>query len=350
MRRNRVILMVLLISLVALYACKSVETTSAMLHNQHGNYEKAIEMATIALEKNPNDAEAHFQLGISYSYTGEMMRSYEEFQTASRLDPKKLNDVENNIKHNWAKHFNNGVSEFQASNLEGATHEFEQATFADPRQVKGWLNLAKVEYALALDDSTYLDRAFKTVDTLMARTTPDNEEYADALELSGKVLIRRGEKEKAVAVFEKLMLDDPANFEVVEGVGLRFLNDRDYENATLYMEMAADGRRKTDSEDFELYYNLSVAYYNMKNYLKAIEVTQNALRVEPESQAANKSLLLNYYQAELYDEAIMQGQRYTGEIAPDDPTGWQILSLSYSKKGMKIKAEEAARKFEELTQ
>jgi protein O-GlcNAc transferase len=350
MRSNHVIMMVLLLSLFALQACKSVETTSAMLHNQHGNYQEAIKQALAALEKNPDDAEAHFQLGISYSYTGDMQKAYEEFQTAARLNPKKLNDVENNIKHNWAKHFNDGVAEFQADNLEGAAHEFKQATLADPRQVKGWLNLAKVEYGLAKEDSTYLEEAYAAADTLLAKTTPQDEEYADALELAGKVLIHRGEKEKAVEIFERLMLDDPANFEIVEDVGLRFLGERDFENAVLYMEMAADGRLKTDSEDFELYYNLGVAYYNMKNYLKAIEATQNALRIEPNSQAANKSLLLNYYQAELYDEAILQGQKYTEEIAPDDPTGWQILSLSYSKRGMKIKAEEAAKKFEELTQ
>ncbi len=350
MKWNRVIIMALLLSLFALCACKSVETTSAMLHNQHGNYEEAINQANIALGKNPNDAEAHFQLGISYSYTGEMQKAYEEFETAARLNPKKLNDVENNIKHNWAKHFNDGVAEFQDGNHEGAAHEFEQATFADPRQVKGWLNLAKVEYELAKNDSTYLERVFETVDTLMAKTNPQNDEYADALELSGKVLIRRGDTDKAAEVFERLMLDDPANFEVVEDVGIRFLNKRDFDNAALYLEMAADGRLKTDSEKFELYYNLGVVYYNKKNYLRAIEANQNALRIEPTSQSAGKSLLLNYYQAELYDEAILQGQKYTEEIEPDDPTGWQILSLSYSKRGMKIKAEEAARKFEELAQ
>jgi tetratricopeptide (TPR) repeat protein len=350
MRRNYAVYLLLALSLITVHACKSVETTSAMLHNQHGNYEEAINQANLALEKNPNDAEAHFQLGISYSYTGDMKRAYEEFQTAARLDPKKLNDVENNIKHNWAQHFNNGVSEFQGNNLEGASIEFEKATFADPRQVKGWLNLAKVRFAIAQEDTTRFEEAYATVDSLMLRTTPDIEEYADALELSGKVMIQRGEKEQAVELFEKLMLDDPANFEVVENIGLRFLNERNFEDAVLFLEMAADGRRKTDSEDFELYYNIGVAYYNMKRYLQAIEANQNALNLEPTSQTANKSLLLNYYQAQLYDEAILQGQKYTEEIAPDDPTGWQILSLSYSKKNMKIKAEEAAKKFEELTQ
>ncbi|UCF03986.1 MAG: tetratricopeptide repeat protein [bacterium] len=350
MKKCHVILCTMLVSLLAFYACKSVETTSAMLHNQHGNYDKAIEMAMLALEKKPNDAEAHFQLGISYSYTGKMKESYIEFQEAARLDPKKLNDVENNIKHNWATHFNNGVSEYSIENMEGAEKEFKLATEADPRHVKGWLNLAKVQFRLAQDDSTYLEPAFESVDTLLARVTPDEEEYANVLSLSGKVMIRRGMQDRAIDIFEKLMLDDPANFEIVEEVAGDFVGQKEWESAATFYEMAADGRRKTDSEDFEVYYNLGVIYFKLERFMEAIDAYQNTLRMKPDDRQASYSLLLTYYQAEFYDEAIMMGQQYTQTIAPEEARGWQILSLSYNKKGMKIKAEEAFQKFKELSQ
>jgi len=148
MKWNRFVLMLIIPALIGMYACKSVETTSAMLHNEHGNYVKAIEMATLAVEKNPLDAQAHFELGISYSKTGEMKRSFEEFLEAKRLDPNKEADAENNIKSNWARHFNQGVAEYQGANFHGASAEFEEATAADPRQIKGWLNLAKVYYQI----------------------------------------------------------------------------------------------------------------------------------------------------------------------------------------------------------
>ena len=45
----------------------------------------------------------------------------------------------------------------------------------------------------------------------------------------------------------------------------------------------------------------------------------------------------------MYDDAILQGQKYT-EKWPEDPNGWNVLSRSYGKKGMKIKAEEAMNK------
>lgn len=362
MRKIQPVLFMLVIALLVFYSCKSVETTSAMLHNQHKNYEKAIEMAILALEKNPNDAEAHFQLGISYSYTEKMGEAYDEFMSAAGLDPNKQGDAENNIKHNWAKHFNNGVSEFQSENFEGASKEFDLATEADPRQIKGWLNLAKVYNTLAKEDTTYLENTYKAVDTLMAKTTRDDENYGNVLALAGRVMIRRGMTEEAIKIFEDLMFDDPTNFETVEEVGMGFLDRDDFEHAAQFFEMAVRGRRQTESESFDIHYNMGITYYNIaikvqkedsiraiEVFMKAIDAYQEARTMRPDDRQANYSLLLTYYQAGFYDEAIAEGQRYTTEIAPEEPRGWQILSLSYNKRGMKIKAEEAFQKYRELT-
>jgi tetratricopeptide (TPR) repeat protein len=347
MKRKHMALMLLVAAMAAFYACKSVETTSAMLHNQTGNYEDAIEQAKLGLEKNPNDAEAYFQLGISYSYTDEMTLAYVNFMKAAELDPNKTKLAEDNIKSNWARHFNAGIAEFQGENVEGASVEFEHATQADPRQIKGWLNLAKSYNSLADQDSTYWEKSFVVADTLMALITEEDPDYGKVLELSGRVLIVKGEKERAIEIFEKLMRDDPVNAEIVEDVGNDFLVAEQWEDAVKFFQMAADGRRQTETESFDLYYNMGVCYLRMDQFLLSGDAFQNALILDPENKAANYSLLLAFYSGEFWDEAIMQGQTYT-EKFPDDARGWQILSLSFSKKGMKIKAEEAARKYQEL--
>jgi len=349
MKRKMAILAILVLSLIATYSCKSKETMSAILHNDQGTYDKAIEQAKLAIEKNPNDADAHFELGRSYSFTGDMAGAYKEFQTAARLDPKRVADAETGIKSNWAKHFNAGISEFQTDNLAGAAHEFELTTQSDPRQVKGWLNLAKVYASLAMGDSTYTTQEYAAVDTLIALTKEDSEDYANVLALTGHVMVKRGMKDEALKIFEKLLLDDPANYEEVERAGNDYLAKKDWESGATLLQMAVDARKKTDSEDFESYYNLGVAYFNAKNCPKAVEAYLSAYDIDPENKQGNYSMLLTYYTCEMYDDAILQGQKYT-EKFPDDPNGWRLLSLSYSKKGMKIKAEEAARKFQELSQ
>jgi len=348
MRKILGLAVVLVLASLVLYSCKSVETTSAMLHNQHGVYDKAIEMAKLALKKNPNDAEAHFQLGISYSYTDSVGKAFQEFMTAKRLDPKKAKLVEEDVRHNWTVKFNEGLSEYQSGNYEGAVKAFEEATQADPRNVKGWLNLTKVYYMLGKNDSTYFDRSYVAVDTLLSKVRKGDSEYADAMALAGKIMVRRGMKDKALEIFQNLINEDSANFSAVEEVGNDFLAENDYENATPFLEMAVDARRRAESENFDSYYNLGICYYNLKEPLKAVNMFREAVRMDPESKAANYSLLLALFESDLYDEAIMQGKKYTTEIAPDDFRGWLVLSRSYNKKGLKINAEEAAEKAQEL--
>jgi len=347
MRSRITVLALVLAAALTLYACKSVETTSAMLHNQTGNYEDAIAQAKAGLAKNRTDPEAYFQLGISYSYTGEMRLAYENFMMAAKLDPKKQTLAEDNIRSNWARHFNSGIAEFQSDNLEGAAKEFGLSTDADPRMIKGWLNLANVYNTLAETDSTYLEKTFAVTDTLMARVGEEDDDFDKVLALAGQVMIVRGEKDQAYEIFERLMRDDPVNAETVEDVGNRFLLNEEYEDAVRFFEMAIDGRRQTETETFDLYYNLGVCQLNLDQFLLAADAFQNSLVIDPENRAGNYSLLLSFYKGEFWDEAVLQGEKYTEKFS-DDPRGWQILSLVFSKKGMKIKAEEAAMKYQEL--
>lgn len=348
MRRNHLILVLAAAMALTMYACKSVETTSAMLHNQTGNYDEAIEQAKLGLEKNPQDAEAYFQLGVSYSYIGEMGKAYESFTKAAEIDPSKTEMVEDNIQSNWARHFNAGISEFQTGNLQGAAKEFEMAAAADPREIKGWLNLARTYNSLAEEDSTYFEESFTVVDTLMARVDEEDDSYGKVLELAGKVMVVKGETDRAYEILEKLMRDDPVNAEIVESVGNDFLRREQYADAVRFYSLAADGRRMTETESFDLYYNMGVCYLQIDEFLLAADAFRSALNLQPDNKRASYSLLLSYYSGEFWDEAILQGQKYTEQF-PDDPKGWQILSLSFTKKGMKIKAEDAARRFQELS-
>ncbi|MBN2070717.1 MAG: tetratricopeptide repeat protein [Candidatus Krumholzibacteriota bacterium] len=350
MRRNQAVLALLVFMLLGIFACKSVETTSAMLHNQTKNFDKAIEMATLAIEKKPDDAEAYFQLGVSYSYTGKMKMAYDSFMKAAELDPKKEEVVSQNIASNWASHYNRGLNELQAENYEGAAKEFAEATEADPRKVKSWYNLAMVYNHLSAEDSTYLEPSFESADMLMDRITEDHADYGKVLALTGRIMVKRGEDEKALEIFDKLLLFDPAKAETVEGVGNDYLRRNDYAGAIKLYEMAINAYMRAETESADVYYNLGVCYLKQEEYMKAADAYQQVIAIEPENRHAHYSLLLAYYQGEFWDEVILQGQKYTTEIAPDDPSGWQILGLTYNKKQMKTMAEKAMEKYLELTQ
>ena len=274
MRRNKVLVMVMAALLIGVYACKSVETTSAMLHNQTKNYDKAIEMARLAIEKKPDDAEAYYQLAYAYSLKEDpdMGLAYEYFRKAAELDPEGKEEIaEEAIASNWAKHFNLGISEYQSMNLEGAAAEFHKATEADPRKVKGWLNLAMSYNQLARDDSTYAEPLYDVADTLMQRIEPNDPDYGKSLALAGKVMIMRGEEDKAIEIFERLLADDPVNAEVVEQVGNDFLIEDKFSSAARMFRMAAEGYRRTETDNPDLWYNLRVCYLRREQYLDAAE-------------------------------------------------------------------------------
>ncbi len=348
MKRSHLLIMVLVALLMGLYACKSVETTSAMLHNEHGQYEKAIEMAKLAIQNDSLDAEAHFQLGFSYSQLDSMALAYDALQTAKEIDPEMEERVEKAIKSNWAKHYNRGLAEFQSQNYQGAIKEFEKTTKADPRKVKGWLNLAKVYYSQQDQDTTYQEKLYVAVDSLLSITTEAHEQFSEVYSLAGKVKVLQGETDSAYDIFDKLLIDDPANYEDVEDVGVLYLANQNFEDAIKFMKLANLARMKADAENFDSYFNLGVAYYKMERYMQAIEAYNNAVMLDPDNERGNYSLLLAYWKAGLWDEAIRQGQKYTTEIAPDDAKGWQILAMCYKERGLKIKAEEAVAKFIEL--
>ena len=351
MRRNRILVGVMVFLLLGIYACKSVETTSAMLHNQTKNYAKAIEMGTLAIEKKPDDAEAYFQLAIAYSLREDpdMGLAYRYFRMAADLDPKKETLSEDNIGSNWAKHFNLGVLEYQSDNLLGASKEFEQATLADPRKVKGWLNLAMGYNRIAEEDSTYEEVLFAATDTLMGLIETGDADYGKVLALSGRVMIMKGDEDKAVEIFERLLIDDPTHAEEIERVGNDFLRQENFASAVRMFEMATKGYLETETENPDLYYNMGVCYFKAEMYLEAAEAYQQVIMYQPDNIRAFYSRLLSYYQGEFWDEAIMYGQEYTETVAPEDPRGWQILGLTYSKKNMKELAEQAIGKFQELS-
>ena len=355
MKRFSLLFLVCAVLVLSLPACKSVETTSAMLHNQAGEYDKAIEMAELGLEKNPQDAEAYFQLGIAYSFKGEMGKAYRNYMKAKELAPNAKGDlVETNIQSNWAKHYNNGLNEYQLDNKVGALKEFEIATEADPRRIKSWLNYANISFTLANDpekpDSSYFEKAYMAADTLQSIITKEDEDYLKVLPLVGKIKASQGEVDDAIKSFEELISEKPTETKPVERTAEMFYRQENWSAAAKLYEVAARGLEISGQENPGLYTNMGVVYSKMQRYHQAVRAFSQAQMMAPQNKQIAYSLLVTYYQAKLWDEAIMFGEEYTTKIAPEDPNGWQILSRAYKEKGLKIKAEETYKRFVDLKQ
>jgi len=348
------------IIVVALFlvGCKSVETTSSILHNEAGRHDLAIETANEALAKNPADAEAEFQLGLAYSYLDSVELAYQHFTRSAKLDPKRKKVVEDNIQSNFAKHYNIALNLLKDANYVGAAQEFEKSTLADPTEAKGFFYLGTTYTRLGdenPENTEYYLKAVPMFDKVLELSNPSDKAYIDALSYAGQVLAKSGNPQEAVSRFNRLVEEDPTNYGVIEKIGYERLNAQDWEGAAVFLELGAQARAKIGVEDFNLFYNLGVAYFQIGQagdpdaLVKAVEYYEEALKLNPDEPQTIRNIVVAYVFAEDWRLAAEWGERYVG-IKPDDPDGWRLLTRCYNELGDKEKARRCELRYNDLMQ
>jgi tetratricopeptide (TPR) repeat protein len=353
MTRIRLLAAVAVLAMAAL-GCQSVATTSAKLRNQEGNYELAIKLAKDALSKNPNDAEAHFQLGVSYSYLDSVALAYEHFTRAKQLDAEKAPDVDNNIQSNFAKHYKLGQSSFQRVDYKTAAVEFEMATKANPTQARAYYNLAVVYQRLAVTEPGYHEKALAAADKVLELSNPSEENYTQALQLAGRELVVLQREDEAVKRFKRLIEEDPASYNIIEDIGTAELEERSYKSAAVFLKLAAEARSKVGADDARVYYNIGVSLYNLRKedpgkIDEAITYYQKALDITPDDPDTVFNVLVAYAAKEDWERVTQWGEKYVS-INSGDANGWKLLARGYTEEGEEDKAAEAIKRYESLKQ
>lgn len=352
MIRVRFLASMLILAIAVAVGCQSVATTSAKLRNQEGNYDLAIQLAKEGLAANPNDAEAHFQLGYSYSKLDSVELAYEHFMKAAELDPKKVPDVKDNIQSNFARHYKLGQSAFNRQDYKTASDEFYMATASDPTQANAYYNLGVAYDRLAENDSTYYQKALDAADKVLELSNPSDANYPRALQLAGSALVAMGRENEAQNRFQRLIDEDPASYDVIQGIGIDLLNGQQWKGASVFLKMAAEARAKVGAEDFDVYYNIGVALYNQRQedpntITEAISYYEKALQLQPDEPTTTFNIVVAYYAAKDFANSALWGEKYV-QIKPEDSRGWQLLAQSYGELGEKEKATQAGKRFEEL--
>lgn len=344
--------MLFILAVAVAVGCQSVATTSAKLRNQEGNYEMAISLAKEGLAANPNDAEAHFQLGYSYSQLDSVSLAYEHFMKAQELDPKKTTAAKDNIQSNFAKHYKLGQSAFNRQDFKAASDEFSLATQSDPMQANAYYNLGVAYDRLADADSTYREKALQAADKVLELSNPSDANYPRALQLAGGQLVAMGREEEAVNRFQRLIDEDPASYDVIQGIGMDLLNRQEWKGAAVFLKMAAEARAKVGAEDFDVYYNIGVALYNQRAVdanatTEAITYYEKALEITPDEPTTTFNIVVAYFSMKDFANSALWGEKFV-LLKPEDSRGWQLLAQSYTELEEKDKAQQAAKRFEEL--
>lgn len=140
----------------------------------------AIKQLNAILQENPEDAEAHFQLGIVYSIEDSVSLAFKHFEKSVEYDPspKRISWVDQNLEHNYMKHFCLGKAAIKDGNYEHAVYEFKIATSADPRKWEAFYQLAITYIKLGSDN---FNRAKQALEEARNRATGNNKEMIEQL-------------------------------------------------------------------------------------------------------------------------------------------------------------------------
>jgi len=359
--KSRILGAAIVLFVVFLAGCKSTMTTSAILHNQSGQYDKAIDTANKALAENPYDAEAEFQLGVAYSYLDSVGLAYGHFKQAGKLDPKRAADVQNNIQSNFARHYNAALNKIKDESYSDAAVELEKAVRADPMDEKGHFQIGSI-YAKLGDESPdstaerpeNYAKAVTHFDKVLELAKPTDQHYRDALSLAGQVLAKSGKAEEAATRFNRLVEEDPTNYRTIEKIGYDLVEDGDWRLAAVFLDLAAQARAKIGADDATLFFNLGVANFNLGKDAsdpaaleKAVSYYEKALNLSPNEPLTLKNIVVTYVFAEKWREVATWGERFVA-VSPDDEIGWRALTRAYNEIGDKEKARRCELRWNEL--
>ncbi len=369
--RNAQLLTVTLLALLALVmGCNSMQTSSAILRYQQGEFDMADSLCGEALKINPDDGEAYFYRAMSQSMLQEYAEAYKNFRKAAELKPDRAEMAQANIESNFAAAFNEGITAISNGENERAVLEFTVATQANPDNPLGYSNLAKAHWAKAENLRGYAEMKADFIQS--AGLALDNfeigldketevEKRIETAQAMGMVLgalyleVDKEEREPHLTKYREFTSDLDNMYQPHESFASGLFDvaedmrtskrrpDRYVDFYTFAGEgygKAADMRSATGNEDngtIPLY--AGIAYLNAEMYIEAANYLNMAVQLDPNMEQAWFYMEFSYYKSENYDEAIKAARFIDETLGSTDPQVFQILFQCYRAKA--IAADEA---------
>jgi tetratricopeptide (TPR) repeat protein len=229
--RKALSLLFIILSLLAFknFAFAQPEVSACFNFLNAGDYKRSIEAGRVAVQKYPNNIDAHYCLGISYRMVGEFKLALEHMKRAESLtsDKKDLMNIYNQI---------------------GLIYDS-----------MGYLDDALLYYSRSLS---------------LARELGNKNMQATVLNNIALIYRYKGELDKALGYFEeslRLITDEKAKATIYNNIALIYEDKGNYQKAVEYFQKAIEiGERYGDYHGVSmLKLNLGNTYRKMKDYEKA---------------------------------------------------------------------------------
>jgi len=359
------------------------ESTAGLLAEAREAFEggelgRAARMCRKWLQRNPNDANAHFLFGLIAQKIGDVeaaRRSYAQARQAGLKSPSLLNNL--------------GVLELHARNFEAAAGDFDAARALAPESatirnnsgtlalLQGRLKEARQSYeeALALDENLaeasfnlsvlffrrgHLDEAGQRLEALITSSPPSVR--ADTHRLLGQLYESIDLPETALDQYKKALEIRANSYRTINDFAVALLNAGKTQQALVKLneaialkgdyapsynnrgvafarlgrleEAAADFARAAtlDASFSEAHFNYAFVAERLGNYLTAIHQYEKAVTANPRCWQALNNLALIYSRGDAFSRAIELATKATKMNSPEAYRTLALLLLQANRR------------------
>ena len=283
-----------------------------------GLYDSAVVCYSLHLMNNRDDTAAIFYMANSYFYNKEYSKAIETYELLLSKDRNRA-DAYNLM----------GVSYLRLKDYIKAREQFRQSVLKDERFAASYFNLGEVHYALE-------DFRMAQVNLEIALEFLPNDK--EVMLLLGKIYKQTKQREKALAVYEKLMQKDTKSASLSYEIASLYAEYKDFENAKKYYLKALQLEKNPNINA-----GLGSVYLNMKMYKEALEQLKIAAKVFTEK----KELLYQAAFAANQCKEYKLAETYASQAFALDPKYKSaIVELAYACQALRKRKE--AKKYEQM--
>lgn len=361
MRKRRWILAVMLCGITLLWAgCQNPALTGAKVYIQQQDWDNALVQLKIAVEQEPQNAEARFLLGRAYSEKAMYPEMVKAFRASLEISEQWRPNIERIRDEKWTQAFNRGVQAGKEQDFDKAAEEFTMATVINPENPDAFNNLG-----YAYTNLERLEEALQAYSQVF-ELDPDN---VAAKINSGVIYFKQGKSDKAAGYFEGALKSEPGNKSALTMWALSLETMATKQRTGLSEATTSEDSLKMKEqtqvtldkatevylraieahpEDKNFAYNLGVLYaQQLRDYQAAVPMFQKVTEMDPEDVDAWFNLATAQLSLGDLDGAQPSLEKAI-ELEPDNGDAWYQLGIIYIKKGMKTQGEDAFKRAEEI--
>ncbi len=335
MSRNKLVILALTVLVAMVFAgCANKFKTSGKISMGSKRWDKALADFQQALGQTPNDGEVHYLIAMCYKEKDDYAAMVSHLNAADTLYTKGEKKIHDLRESTWKELFEAGNADTEKGNYEKARGEFETAIDLMPDNYAAYINLGVACQHLEDIDCAY--SGFKEAYRLEPEKIPVLENFAG-------YCFNVEKYDEADVVYAKILEKEPEHIDAVIRRGMIASINGEFETAVNYYKTALE----KEAFNCDLWFNLGVLYFQqIKNNDEALSAFSRAVELCPDDVNANINLNVTFISMKKFDEAVANLEAFTLDF-PDECVGWDLYSQALLQKGMRSKALDAARKFEE---